>query len=90
MKANKALAALSGIYEFFYAVKALLGSLLLHRLRNLAYEVSLSAEIAASPEEEAIGGERVAAGASRFLVILLDALREREMNHRAHGGFMDA
>src|SRR5205823_1973582 len=35
-------------------------------------------------------GERVAAGATRLLVILLDALREREMNHRAHGGLIDA
>jgi len=42
------------------------------------------------PEQKAIGGECVAAGAARFLVVLLDALRQREMNHRAHGRFINA
>jgi len=42
------------------------------------------------PEKEAIGGETVAAGAACFLVVLLDALRESEMNDGAHGGLVDS
>src|SRR6266446_2376771 len=90
VEANDALSALSGIYEFSYAVKALLGSLLLHRFRNLAYEIFLPDEINTSPEKEAIGGKTVAAGAACFLVVLLDTLRESKMNDGAHGGLVDS
>src|SRR6266404_9588780 len=90
VEANDALSALSGIYEFSYAVKALLASLLLHRFRNLAYEIFLPDEINTSPEKEAIGGKAVAAGAACFLVVLLNALRESEMNDGAHGGLVDS
>src|SRR6266404_2112094 len=90
VEANDALSALSGIYEFSYAVKALLASLLLHRFRNLAYEIFLPDEINTSPEKEAIGGKAVAAGAACFLVVLLDTLRESKMNDGAHGGLVDS
>ena len=35
-------------------------------------------------------GSAIASGASRFLVILLDRFRQREMNHRAHRRLVDA
>ena len=50
----------------------------------------MEAGILLLPEEEAIGGEAVASGAARFLVILLDAFWESEMNDGAHGGLVDA
>ena len=43
-----------------------------------------------APEQDAIGGKAVATGAARFLVILLDGFRQREMDHGADGGFIDA
>jgi len=90
MKANSALPALPGIYEFFYALKALPGSPLFRLPRNLVDEISLAEEIGALPEQKAIGGKGVASGAACFLVILLDALREGEMNDRAYSSFVDA
>src|SRR5579862_10044800 len=46
--------------------------------------------IAFAPEEDAIGGKTVAAGTSRFLVILLNRFRQGEMYHRADGSLVDA
>ncbi len=42
------------------------------------------------PEKHSIGREAVASGAPRLLVKLLDGFRQREMDHGAHGGFVDA
>ena len=46
--------------------------------------------VALLPEQNAICGATVPARASRLLVILLDRWRQRQVNDRSNGGFIDA
>src|SRR5712691_6669131 len=69
---------------------ALPGSLPLCRVGYLLDEVRQQAGITLLPEQKAISQKPVAPGAPRLLIILFDRFRQREMNHGAHGGFIDA
>ena len=90
MVADVALAALRGLHETLNFVVALPGTFLFAGIFDFADEEGVQASVFPLPEEKAIGGEGVAPGAACLLVILLDALREREMNDRADGGFVNA
>src|SRR5260370_31410615 len=88
--ADVALPALRGLHETLDFMVALPGALLLGRVFDLADKKPVQARILSFPEQKAISRQRVSTGAARFLVILLDTLRQREMNHRAHSRFVDA
>src|ERR1700720_4464354 len=88
--ANVALAALFGLHETLDFVVALPSTIFFARIFDFADKKSMQARVFFLPEQKAIGGERVAPRAACFLVVLLDALWKREMNHRAHGRFVDA
>ena len=53
-------------------------------------EIREKAGIALAPEEDAIGGKSVASGTACFLIILLDGFWQREVDHSANGGLVDA
>ncbi len=90
MAADLTLAALSGLHEAFDFMVALPGTFFFGGILDFADEKSVQAGVFLLPEQEAIGGEGIASRAARFLIVLLDAFGEREMNHGAHGGFVDA
>ena len=90
MHTNVALAAAFGLHELLDFAVALPGAFFLRIVFDFSVEVGVEAGIFFLPEQEAIGGEAVTAGAACFLVILLDTFRESEMNDGAHGGLVDA
>src|ERR1700741_5438372 len=65
-------------------------SLLLRLVGEQPYEICEKTCVAPAPEKNAIGGKSVAAGTAGLLVILLNRFRQGEMDHSAHGGFVDA
>ena len=85
-----ALAALRGLHETLDFAVTLPGAAFFNVVLDFADEKGVQADVFFLPEQEAIGGEPVTPGAARFLVVLLDALRERQMNYHSHGRFIDA
>src|SRR5947209_7079946 len=71
-------------------VISLPGPFLLCSIQNLADEMSVQPRIPRLPQQEAIGWQAIAPGASRFLVILLDRFRQCQVNDSAHRGLVDA
>src|SRR5260370_8004541 len=90
MPACVALAAVSRFAEASHLAIALPGARPLRAVFNLADEIGVQAEILLLPQEHTIGGQAIAAGAPCFLVILFHAFGQRQMNYRAHRGFVDA
>ena len=90
MAADVVLAALVGLHETLDFVIALPGAAFFSGVFDVADKEGLQTGVFFLPEEKAIGRERVAAGAACFLVILLDALWQREVNHRPDGRFVDS
>ena len=78
------------IHEVANGVVSLPGALLLPGVRGLFDEVSEQADVALLPQQNAIGRQTIASGATRLLVILFDRLRQREMNHGPDSGLIDA
>ena len=76
--------------EAAHGVIALPGAFLFGGVNNLFDEIREQPGIALLPEQNTVGGIAVASGAARFLVVLLDRLWQREVNHGAHGGFVNA
>src|SRR5689334_20967128 len=69
--ADVALAALGGLHEALHFMVALPGAFSFRGVFDLADKKRVQAGVLFLPEEEAIGGEGIAAGAASFLVILL-------------------
>jgi len=46
--------------------------------------------IAFLPQQQAVGRQAIATGAARFLIVLFNGLRQREMDHGAHRRLIDA
>src|SRR6266849_3565591 len=88
--ANVALAALFGLHESLDFVVAVPSTFFFARIFDFADKKGVQARVFFLPEQKAIRGECVAAGSARLLVILLDTLRQREVNHCAHGRFINA
>src|SRR5258708_7972823 len=84
------MAALTGFGESTDGVIALPGTIALAGVENLVGEKAEQSGVLFAPEQNAVGGSAVTAGASGFLIILFDGLGQREVDDGAHGGFVDA
>src|SRR5256885_6139108 len=90
VRANLELPADIAVDEVPDFMKALPGALFFPVIADLGNEKADCCLVALLPKQEAIGGVSVAASPARFLVILLDAFRQREVNYFADAGFVDA
>ena len=77
VSADLQMAAAGALDEAAHGVVALPGALLFRRILQLVDEIRQQAGVLGLPEQDAIGGQAVAAGAARFLVILLDGFGQR-------------
>src|SRR5271169_28232 len=59
-------------------------------IRNLIDEILQQNVVPLLPEQHAIRGTPVPPGAASFLVVLLNGLRQRQVNHRPYRGLVDA
>ena len=84
------MAALFGFHEGANDVVALPGAVALGRVADLVGEIAEQAGVLLLPQQDAIGGIAIAAGAAGLLIILLDRFGQGEVNHGADGGFVDA
>ena len=89
MHADLAVTAALGFNEAADDAIALPAALLLGWIADLFDEMREQSRISLLPKQHAIGGKTVASRTARFLVILLDRFRQREMDHSANGGFID-
>ena len=90
VRANFELPADFAVDEVPDFVEALPGALFFLVIADLRNEKADSGLVALLPKQEAIGGVSVAASPARFLVILLDAFRQREVNYFTDAGLVDA
>ena len=81
--------AAAALDEAPHGVVPLPGALLLAGSFSLFDEVGQQARVLRLPQQHAIGGQPVAAGAARFLVKLLDGFRQRGVDHGAHRRLVD-
>ncbi len=89
MCADLPVAAFLSFGETAHGVITLPGALLFVGVLQSFNEVGQQSRIAFLPEQRAIGRQPVAACASGLLVILLDRLRQRQVDHRPHRRFVD-
>jgi hypothetical protein len=90
MRANLKMPALLRFDEVAYLVVTLPGALLFFGICDFADEVTEQARVTLLPKENAIRCLAIASGAAGLLVILLDRLWVREVNHSPHSCFVDA
>src|SRR5580692_9872535 len=89
MQADFTMTAIRRFHETADGVVALPGALFLGGVRNLLDEICQQTSIPFLPQQEAIGGQAIATSAASFLVILLDRLGQREMDHGPHCCLID-
>ena len=90
VQANLALATARRVHEAADHAFPFRRPLALRIIRNLIDEVFQKDEVALLPKQHAIRRTSISPRAARLLVILLDRLRQRQVNHGAHRGLVDA
>ena len=90
MQADFTMTAARRINEAADGVVALPGTFLLSSVADLLDEVRQQTGITFLPQQETIGGQAIATGATGFLIILLYRLRQRQVDDGTHRGLVDA
>src|SRR5690242_1866171 len=89
MRTDLMMAAGPRFHEPANIVVTLPGTRFLGFVGQLVHEISQQAYVALLPKKQAVRRSTIATRAARFLVILLNRFRQREMNYGAHRGFID-
>src|SRR5262249_46188715 len=90
MQADLAMSAAGALGEVANLAISLPCSVRLSWVRDLADEVRQQGRVALLPQQNAIGWTSVASRATCFLIVLLNRLRQRKMNHCPNGSLVDA